>query len=126
MTRPAAAPEAGRNDSIHGDEPWGLEFTAAEQVAIERRADEIVAERLYESRIDFEDIMAGLDARVYYDGLQDALKHLDAACKGDLVALNAITAALHQIQRVVKPYAVKLWGEQATEAAELEQLGRAI
>ena len=117
----AAHPAAGRYDHEHGDP--GYWPTAAEQSKIERLADRKLTERLYADPAAFADLMDGIDGGDYYQPLQRALANLDRACEGDLIALNASTAALSQIQAMTKREAERVWRDELRDEARTEVLG---
>lgn len=118
-----AAPEgAGRYDRLHGDED-GIWPTAAEQCLIDQLADQKLEERLYDDHVQFDDLLAGIDPVDYEQQLQRALRNLDRACKGDKIALDAITTALSQIQRTFKAEAERVWLEDLKDEAAGEVLG---
>lgn len=113
---------AGRYDRLHGDEDMVF-LTPAEERAIERRALELRDERLYDDQVQFDDLMAGIDPADYQPQLQRALRNLDQACKGDKIALDAITTALSQIQSMFKAEADRVWMDELRTLAEREVCG---
>jgi len=115
-----AAPEgAGRYDNLHGDEDMVF-LTHGEERAIERRALELRDERLYDDQVQFDDLLAGIDPADYQPQLQRALRNLDKACAGELIAIQAITTALTQIQCLIKREADRVWMDELRGQAQGE------
>jgi len=117
MTRPAH-PAAGRNDSAHGDENWPW-LSARTQAQIEALTERKIAERIDDADY-FADVIADL---LINEHLQRCLRELNAACHGDLIALQAITTALTHIERLVTDEARRLWIEECEVEARNEVLG---
>ena len=91
----------------------------AEEAQIEARAQELFDERM-QSRESFDDLLAGMETDTINHQLHRALMSLDNACAGDRIALDAIRAALSQIQAVVVAEAEKVWREECRDQAERE------
>jgi hypothetical protein len=105
-------------DKLHGDEHIKF-LTPQEEVAIERRVAEMVQERLRDHE-SFADIIAAIDPLETNSHLHRALCNLDAACKGEQIAINAILNALCHIQRRVHVEAVETWTDELREFADKE------
>ena len=90
---------------------------------IEDRAGALLEERLYTDQVQFDDLMAGIDPADYQPQLQRALRNLDRACDGELIALKAITTALSQIQCLFKREADRVWMDELRTLAEDEVCG---
>ena len=90
---------------------------------IEDRAGALLEERLYTDQVQFDDLMAGIDPADYQPQLQRALRNLDRACYGELIALKAITTALSQIQCLFKREADRVWMDELRTLAEDEVCG---
>jgi hypothetical protein len=95
-------------------------LSAEQEALIEQLADQMLAERLYTDTPAFLDLMDGIEYSDFMPQLQRCLRDLDAACKGDKIALDAITTALSQIQKVVKAEAERLWLDGLREQATRE------
>lgn len=123
MSHAHAAPEgAGRYDNLHGDEDL-IFLTPSQERAIECRVLELRDERLYDDQVQFDDLLAGIDPADYQPQLQRALRNLDRACNGEPIALDAITAALSQIQEMLKAEADRVWMDELRTLAEREVCG---
>ncbi len=121
MTALPAHPDAGRLDHVHGDE--GLrEFTPAEQVIIERRVAELIAERLAD-KARFDDLLSGIEPTTEINPhlqriVSNVIRHQDR------FAVGAILAAADLITRRIEQEAREAWGEDATKVAEQELLDK--
>jgi len=112
------SPNSGRFDRIHGDEDRP-EVSAADARAIERRAAELIAERVADPA-QFADLMSGIDLSAIDPHLQRALLNLDRARKGEQIAVDAVLSALHRVQKIVRAEAEMIWGEECGALAEIE------
>ena len=114
-----AQPGAASHEHLHGDEDDAPELTAAEQQAVDARADELIAERLTEGP-HFCDLMTGLEPSAYDPYLHRALMNIDNARAGDPIATTYILAAMWKFQNVVKAAAALAWREECQDQAERE------
>lgn len=86
----------------HGDEDWS---SPKEQAYIEEQCKAIADENIqdpvwWETAFDEDAI-----EREVANFLSRCMANLDRACKGELIALNAITTALSNLQQVAKQIA---------------------
>lgn len=94
-------------DKLHGDEHIKF-LTPQEKVAIERRAKELIADKLREYP-NYREVIAGIEPEELDTHIHRALNNLDAACQGEKIAITAILKALCHIQRRVYVEAVDQW-----------------
>lgn len=95
-------------------------LSAAAETAIDRRADALVTERLYDNPDWFADLMAGAGSTVIESDLQRALKNLDAAINGDEISRTAVFTALSNAQKSMKRMATEQWRADLRDEAEAE------
>lgn len=104
-------------DKVHGDEHLES-LTWQQEETVEKRVLEHIEERLLD-RDSFREILASIDPIETDAHLHRALCNLDAACKGEKLAINAICNALHNIQRRVRAEAVDAWADEMRYFVEL-------
>ena len=114
--RNQAIPIAGAIDHIHGDE--GLrEWTPAEQVQIERRTAELIAERLVD-KAQFDDLLSGIEPKTEMN--QHLQRIVLNICFQDGLTTGAIRTAGQLITRRILQEAREAWGEECARIAEGE------
>lgn len=107
-----------RIDKLHGDEHVKF-LTPQEEVAIERRVKELIADKLREYS-GFREVIAGIEPEEIDTHIHRALNSLDKACLGEEIALTAIRTALCHVQRRVYVEAVDQWTDSLRQQAERE------
>ena len=111
----AAPPAAGRHDHEHGDDDWP---TPADEARIERRAQELLTERLYGDPAQFDDLMAGIEPCDYLPQVQRMIANLRAP-NFERIGVDAITTSLYQIDRIVRAEAGRVWLDELRTLAAL-------
>lgn len=106
-------------DHTHGDEHLRPDLTPQELATMERRAKELIAERLRDAK-RFYDLMAGIDPTEIDSHIHRCMMNLDNACAGDKIGMDAIRTALCHIQRRVQCEAESVWMDECMEIAERE------
>lgn len=114
LLMPSALPAEYAERESDCEEP----YSPAEEAAIERRADEIIAEKI--SHGDLTDLFDRLPSIAFVPELQRALRNMDTASAGHIFAYSAVYISLKSIQRTVRKEAERLWHEDAREQAERE------
>ena len=107
--------DASRFDHAHGDEHL-REFTPAEQVAIERRTAELIAERLAD-KARFDDLLSGIEPTEINEHLQRMVANIR---RWDGNTPGAIIGAADNIARRIEHEARAAWGEECRAQAERE------
>lgn len=109
-------------DKAHGDEHI-LELTPEQQVAVEIRARELMAERLAD-RDKFDDLVSGIDSSEIMPHVHRALMNLDGAIRDYVKAgvhshnIDAVFSAITIIQSIVGHEAKTAWREDCEREAE--------
>jgi hypothetical protein len=104
---------------FHGDEDLQPDLTPEELAFMERRAKEMIADRLREPN-KFYELMAGIDPRDIDSHIHRCMLNLDNACGGDTIGRDAILHALCHVQRRVQQEADAVWMDDCMLLAEKE------
>mgnify|MGYP001588990295 CR=1 FL=1 len=109
---------AGRFDHCEDDR---RELTPAQQVAIERRTAELIAERLADTA-QFTDLMTGIEPTEIYPHLQRITLNMRHVMHGHLdhVTAAALTNSDANIALRIEQEARAAWGEELQAIAERE------
>lgn len=114
------APEgASRNDHIHGDEHLRAELTWTERLQVERRAEEIIAERLQNAG-RFHDLMDGLNPDAYEPYWHIAAMNIRNARSGDSIAKTIVENAVMSFLALIESEARLRWQDECEELADGE------
>lgn len=101
------------------DQHGELVPTMAEQARREKRAAEIMLERMGD--LDrFQDLMDGIDSTSINPHLFRALQHLDRAIYGHAKDVEAVLHNLSRIQTIVKLEAESVWSDECEQLATME------
>lgn len=111
--------EAGRFDSLHGDEHMHT-LSMADAERIGNRTKELLEEKFRDIN-QFRDLMAGIDSDDFVPQLHRALIELDNACAGDPIASAAVLQSLTNIQKRIKDESED-WREECEGKAEREMM----
>lgn len=106
-------------ENMHGDEHLQPELTPEELATMERRAGEMITERVRDAA-RFSEIIGYIDPSEIDPHIHRCMMNLDNACAGDKIGLDAIRTALCHVQRRVQLEAEALWMDECMEAAEKE------
>jgi len=97
-------------------------LTAQDEVRIEARADELMAERIA-SVERFKDYQSACQSLSTDEQIHRALMNLDRACLGDEISRTAVLSALHQVQKSFKLWCEETYRDECRGEAEHELFG---
>lgn len=104
---------------LHGDEYLMFELTPEELATVERRAKELIADRLRDPA-KFSELMGYIEPTEIDSHIHRCMMNLDNACGGDRIGLDAIRTALCHVQRRVQQEAESVWMDECMDIAEGE------
>lgn len=104
-------------DKVHGDEHLLPELTPEELVTVERRARELVAERLADPA-KFSELMQYIEPSEIDSHVHRCMQNIDRAAGGERIGMDAILNALCHVQRRVQQEAESVWMDECMDIAE--------